>query len=95
MSEIAEIRARHISKHDDPDFSEADGYDAHNDRWTLLRALDEAQARAERAEAALRPFVHAHDLHIRDDDADTMKPAIVQTGYFRIAAQTLKERHDG
>jgi hypothetical protein len=41
-SEIEQIRGRHINKHDDPDFSESDGYDAHNDRWTLLRALDAA-----------------------------------------------------
>lgn len=58
-----------------------------------INALPELVARARRVaelEGALRPFVHAHDLHIRDDDAETMKPAIVQTGYFRLAAEVLK-----
>ena len=42
-NELEQIRARHINKHDDPEFSEDDGYDAHNDRATLLRLLDAAR----------------------------------------------------
>lgn len=67
----------------------------------ILPLLTAAEARAEAAEArvgeleaALKPFIHAHDLHIRDDDADTSKPAIVQTGYFREAALALKGTPD-
>ena len=50
MSEtIAEIRARHelAGAWNMSEFNEEDGLEAHADRATLLRALDEAQERAE------------------------------------------------
>jgi hypothetical protein len=38
--EIEAIRARHINNHDDPEYSEDDGFYAHDDRGVLLRLLD-------------------------------------------------------
>ena len=56
--ELEEMRTRHNNVEPPKGFyvSLRDGQQAHTDRATLLRALDEAQARAERAEEALRPF---------------------------------------
>lgn len=58
-----------------------------------VNALPEHLALKERVaelEAVLQPFVYALDKFIHDDDADTMKPAIVQTGHFRAARAALK-----
>jgi hypothetical protein len=41
--ELEAIRARHINNHDDPEFSEDDGFYAHDDRGVLLRLLDAAR----------------------------------------------------
>ena len=51
--ELEAIRARHINNHDDPEFSEDDGFYAHDDRGVLLRLLDAAREENERLKEAL------------------------------------------
>lgn len=97
--EIAAIRARHEAWEAS---TISVGSHAHTDRATLLRALDEAQERAERAEEALRPFAEFERV-IRNsyaewpDDRDFYRynDAPILLGDLRRAAQTLKERNDG
>jgi hypothetical protein len=62
LEEIEAIRARHINKHDDPEFSEDDGYDAHNDRWTLLRLLDAAREELRAEQTKVAELVEALNL---------------------------------
>ena len=51
MTDIEEIRARHEAVERSQSYMNYIGDEAHADRATLLRALTEAQERAERAEA--------------------------------------------
>lgn len=100
MSEIAEIKRRHEARDKTTIMSKAHG-EAVSDRATLLRALDEAQARAERAEAALTELrvvaepwlLWANEL---DDDRpdDNVVSSLIEAGHYRRLAAQLKERND-
>lgn len=90
------IRERHEADKKDTRF-ERYANQAYADRATLLRALDEAQERAERAEAALRPFADRPWVELLSDDLSPnhLISMDARVGDLRRAAQTLKERHDG
>ena len=65
----------------------------------IVARLTEAQERAERAEAALKPFAAfalPRDFPQTDDrPVYGLDDTILTLGHFRRAAQTLKERNDG
>lgn len=96
MTDIEEIRARHEAVERSQSYMNYIGDEAHADRATLLRALDEAQQRAERAEAALRPFADRPWVELLSDDLSPnhLISMDARVGDLRRAAQTLKERHD-
>lgn len=49
---------------------------------------DDQSSRIEQLTEALRPFAEAAAT-LRPDDADTMRPAMVQAAHYRMAAEVL------
>lgn len=90
---VGEIAKRH--EHCDfvvtkTEWIERASFEAHADRATLLLALTEAQERAERAEAALKPFAAVVSDHPEMDSSSTVITLTYNKAHLRRARAALK-----